>query len=95
MRDRTWEDFQDTVQLLDLEEARWRDGPPPSIGWWPASVFEFSACLRWWNGTCWSFPVDRTSPLHEVILMAKIPSACQDRIQWQVRPIGWPSKSHT
>ena len=37
------------------ENPVWRNGPPPSIGWWPASRFEDVEVLRWWNGGNWSF----------------------------------------
>lgn len=34
----------------------WRSGPPPSIGWWNASVSKAEDCWRWWNGEKWSRP---------------------------------------
>lgn len=34
--------------------GKWRKGPPPSIGWWPASVSNDPQCLRWWDGKNWS-----------------------------------------
>jgi hypothetical protein len=41
------------------ERPKWHKGPPPSIGWWPASVSHFQESLRWWDGECWSIPVSR------------------------------------
>ena len=39
----------------------WHSGPPPSVGWWPASKRGDPTVLRWWNGSNWSLPVpDRT-----------------------------------
>ena len=35
-------------------DCKWRNGRPPSIGWWPASVSRLSTSLRWWNGRHWS-----------------------------------------
>jgi len=32
----------------------WRQGPPPEIGWWPASISGDAEILRWWNGSYWS-----------------------------------------
>ena len=32
----------------------WRKGPPPEIGWWPASGFLNVDVLRFWNGERWS-----------------------------------------
>lgn len=36
------------------KSCKWRKGPPPSIGWWPASVQREPAVLRWWDGKRWS-----------------------------------------
>lgn len=40
----------------------WREGPPPSIGWWPASydTLENPEAIRWWDGECWSWSVHPT-----------------------------------
>ena len=38
------------------EDCVWRDGPPPEIGWWPASIWQDTTILRWWDGVSWSFP---------------------------------------
>lgn len=33
----------------------WRKGPPPEIGWWPASIGgRFVDALRFWDGKSWS-----------------------------------------
>lgn len=34
----------------------WRDGPPPSVGWWNASIKRDSTSWRWWDGKQWSHP---------------------------------------
>lgn len=36
------------------EDCIWRKGPPPSIGWWPASCARNPDMLRWWDGKRWS-----------------------------------------
>jgi hypothetical protein len=36
------------------EKLVWRKGPPPEIGWWPASVQKHYVSIRWWDGKCWS-----------------------------------------
>ena len=33
---------------------KWHKGPPPEIGWWPASLVQDHQCIRWWNGKYWS-----------------------------------------
>ena len=37
------------------DECEWRSGPPPEIGWWPASTWRNPEELRYWNGEHWSF----------------------------------------
>lgn len=40
---------------------KWHKGPPPEIGWWPASLVQDEQAIRWWNGKFWSvaaFPED-------------------------------------
>jgi len=34
-------------------ECTWRSGPPPEVGWWPASRSQHPEILRWWNGRKW------------------------------------------
>lgn len=36
------------------DEVEWFSGPPPDVGWWPASANEFADVLRWWDGERWS-----------------------------------------
>lgn len=38
-------------------ECKWRSGPPPSVGWWPASAGFDPTNLRHWNGKFWSLSV--------------------------------------
>lgn len=33
----------------------WRSGPPPSVGWWPASKRGDPTVLRWWGGSNWFY----------------------------------------
>ena len=37
--------------------TKWHKGPPPSVGWWPASFCGGLDSYRWWNGKKWSVPV--------------------------------------
>jgi len=36
------------------EDCVWHYGPPPHVGWWPASFSKRTDRLRWWNGRNWS-----------------------------------------
>lgn len=36
------------------ENCTWRSGPPPEVGWWPASVLRDPNWIRHWDGEHWS-----------------------------------------
>jgi hypothetical protein len=73
----------------------WHKGPPPSVGWWPASYWEDKNVLRWWNGKYWSRPAEAWFELHQVAATADIKDASQDSIEWTDRPASWPERSKT
>lgn len=74
----------------------WRKGPPPSIGWWPASVVKSPDVFRWWNGKCWSIASFRNTPLEQVRKRAQhADKAAQHLIRWTDRPAWWPERSKT
>lgn len=37
-----------------MSEAKWHNGTPPSIGWWPASFGRNKDSIRWQDGKLWS-----------------------------------------
>lgn len=92
MTDKTWDDYVAYVNACIADgidfNAIWKLGPPPSIGWWPASTFLEESVLRFWNGKCWSWPVDETCSLIEVATMAERPSN-HPHIFWAQRPWWW------
>lgn len=45
---------------------KWRSGPPPAIGWWPASKIEDFTRLRWWDGVGWSQAVHASQAASEI-----------------------------
>jgi hypothetical protein len=49
------------------KRVKWHKGPPPAIGWWPASITQDMHCLRWWDGKAWS----RVAYSHETKAVAK------------------------
>ena len=77
--------------------AQWFDGLPPSIGWWPASVFENQTVLRWWNGRCWSVPVPVFCNAVEAGKKAEFVTTIEHHefIRWTDRPESWPEWSKT
>ncbi len=73
----------------------WRKGPPPSIGWWPASACRNSNCLRWWNGKWWSIAVPQEFKAESAARNAAIKSSLEGDIEWTDRPAWWPERSKT
>ena len=49
----------------------WHKGPPPSTGWWPASVVRNKNALRWWDGKYWSDSADPSYTAGEAAWCAK------------------------
>jgi len=73
----------------------WHKGPPPSIGWWPASYWGDAHVLRWWNGEYWSRPAEEEFELHQVAATAALKDPSQHEIEWTDRPAWWPARSRT
>jgi hypothetical protein len=40
-----------------MNKTKWHKGAPPSIGWWPAGLYQKLDLVRWWNGEYWSVGV--------------------------------------
>jgi hypothetical protein len=73
----------------------WRKGPPPSVGWWPASVCRERRSLRWWDGMRWSITASCYVTAMEASWRAKQPDIWQNTIEWTDRPASWPERSRT
>jgi hypothetical protein len=75
---------------------QWHSGPPPSVGWWPASHDRNSDRLRWWNGKNWSTVVYASASADEAANIARLPARMSLRhIEWCDRPADWPERSRT
>lgn len=67
---------------------KWHKGPPPEIGWWPASADQYPnpRVIRWWDGTEWSLAAIPTMTAKQAAAMAShestLPAEC---IQWTDR----------
>lgn len=72
----------------------WHKGPPPSLGWWPASDRRNAFALRWWNGKNWSIGVADWRNAREAGKCADAP-ARGGEIEWRDRPDDWPEHSKT
>ena len=75
---------------------KWHKGPPPSVGWWPASVAECEDAIRWWDGRTWSCVAWRRDTPEIAALKAREKSGLRLRmIKWRDRPASWPKRSRT
>ncbi len=72
----------------------WHKGPPPSIGWWPASMFCDLGCLRWWDGECWSAGARSYMTAEQAAVTAER-KTWQGDIEWTERPASWPERART
>ena len=79
-----------------MSKQKWFSGPPPSIGWWPASVAKDQRALRWWDGV-WSAAAYEGNSADTVARMARTPSYVGPvgSIRWTHRPKSWPKRSRT
>ena len=77
-----------------MKKTVWHSGPPPSLGWWPASVARDKTILRWWNGKYWSDCVGEDTEASLVARAAKKRSV-EISIEWTDRPASWPERSKT
>ena len=74
---------------------KWHQGPPPSIGWWPASFDRNDRVYRWWNGKHWSFPALKGDSAQTAAHCARIRALGGVEIEWTDRPKSWPKQSRT
>ena len=68
-----------------MTKRQWHSGPPPSVGWWPASAFEDERSIRWWDGVRWSLFVGKNCTAEVAALFAKLPTLHSDQIKWTER----------
>lgn len=75
---------------------KWHKGPPPSIGWWPASFWRDHKFLRWWDGKNWSLACTSADSAAEAAVKAGYPALIdKDNIEWTERPAWWLERSRT
>jgi hypothetical protein len=55
-----------------MSAVQWFSGPPPAVGWWPASVTcNFVDIYRWWDGFVWSTAVFHDATPIDADLLAR------------------------
>lgn len=64
---------------------KWHKGPPPEIGWWPASVSRDKKSIRWWDGECWSSNAWPHETAQQAAIFASIKQIGQYEIEWTER----------
>lgn len=83
------------IRMKGSNMAVWKKGPPPSVGWWPASMYKDERMLRWWNGKNWSRAVSNISSKYEAGRAAQTKTIYPGQIYWKARPSNWPKRSLT
>lgn len=78
-----------------MKKTVWHKGPPPSVGWWPASRYKIFGSYRWWNGSAWSVAVFESYNKISVSRASKLKAIGQREIKWTERPDDWPEWSRT
>jgi hypothetical protein len=78
-----------------MSKTKWFSGPPPSVGWWPASWHCGENIFRWWNGRYWSAAATEDNTAPRADMQARMKASMQERIKWRHRPKSWPARSKT
>lgn len=66
-------------------EVKWHKGPPPSIGWWPASCAKNINSIRWWDGKRWSLNADPSMTKAQAAHFAEFKDFLDENIRWTKR----------
>lgn len=73
-------------------DCKWRSGPPPEIGWWPAfhapnltSKNDVAEFLRWYDGKRWSAAAYCYTDAANAAHIARFPTNDQHNIVWTDR----------
>jgi hypothetical protein len=77
-----------------MSTPTWRSGPPPSLGWYQASVSQDPEALRWRGEGYWSVVCRKGMSARMLNRRARTPATTQG-IQWLPRPASWPKRSRT
>lgn len=83
------------IEPTPPQKPQWFYGPPPSVGWWPASWTQYERALRWWDGEYWSVSSLDVNDEHQAAYYASKKAENQVHIQWTHRPDDWPAHSYT
>ena len=78
-----------------MTEPKWHKGPPPSVGWWPASMNRVSSVYRWWDGAGWSLACMQHASADTVLAISQTHASKRPLIEWADRPAWWPERSKT
>ena len=78
-----------------MNAPKWHKGPPPSVGWWPASAQRAQDVYRWWDGAGWSASCAQGASADTVFVLSRMRAPKRPLIEWIDRPAWWPERSKT
>ena len=80
-----------------MKDDEWHSGPPPSVGWWPASANDIpqEGVYRWFDGDMWGSPAYPEQSAEDAADCAAFPCRRPDEVKWKHRPDNWPERSKT
>lgn len=75
------------IQPPISDTVPWYSGPPPEIGWWPASSggMRNPKWIRYWNGKRWSVGDHMSNTAQEVSKDASVWESLDYKIEWTER----------
>lgn len=68
-----------------MTARQWHSGPPPEIGWWPASIVRDPNAIRWWDGFSWSALAYPRYCAYWAAEMARTKTNLPNLIEWTER----------
>ena len=83
-RQATPDELRSDQGVQQMIKRQWHSGPPPSVGWWPASIDENPKTIRWWDGM-WSVAAHPDDDSRTAAQLAKLLAPRQQSIKWTER----------
>jgi hypothetical protein len=78
-----------------VSDGKWHKGPPPSVGWWPASANRIESLICFWDGAQWSAACSPSMTAEYAAHRAATKHPHSKYVAWRHRPDNWPEWSKT